>query len=93
MAQLLLVCKILPAGAEVDVDGLPDKIIERLPADIKARNHQKEPLVFGMFCLKMEFVMEDAGGLLDKLEEAIKSVDGVSEFEVLQQSRMSVDIK
>ncbi len=93
MAKLLLVCKILPDGIEVDIDGLPSKIIQKLPDDISARNHEKEPLAFGLFFLKMEFVMEDAGGLLDKLEEAVRSVEGVSEFEVLQQSRMSVDVK
>ncbi len=93
MAQLLLVCKILPEGMEVDVDGLPGKIEEKLPDEIRSRNHEKVPLAFGLFFLKMEFIMADAGGLLDKLEEVIRSVEGVSEFEVLQQSRMSVDMK
>ena len=93
MAQLLLVCKILPEGPEINIDELPDKIAAKLPEGIKKRNHQKEPLAFGLYFLKIEFIMEDAGGFLEKLEETVRSTQGVSEFEVLQQSRMSVDMK
>ncbi|MEO9294936.1 MAG: elongation factor 1-beta [Nitrososphaera sp.] len=93
MARLVARIKILPADADINLDNVVDGLKKNIPQGMEIKAHAKEPLAFGLHAVVGDFMLDDAEGQMDKLEDAIKSVSGVGEIEVMSISRASVKMK
>lgn len=80
--------KIFPTDANIDLSALKSKIQSSLPAGSTVQKFEEEPIAFGLVALIAHVVLpEDAGGIMDQVEDAIRGVDLVSEIQVLRVGR------
>ncbi len=89
MARVAVVLKVFPSDAGLEPRELASRIKERLPSEFEVLAEGEEPIAFGLKALKLVVAMpEDMEGGTERLEEAIKSVEGVDQVEVESVSRM-----
>ncbi len=81
MGAVLVTLKVMPEGPESDLESISDELkglgIGRF------NSLEKEPIAFGLVALKAAYVVDDAGGVADSLEERIRGINGVRDAEVV----------
>lgn len=88
MARVVATFKIFPSDPEAALDGLREAVKGALPKEIYVHKFSEEPIAFGLKALIADVVMgEDEEGGMERLEELIKKVDGVSQLEILMVRR------
>jgi elongation factor 1-beta len=93
MARLVARIRVMPADAESNLESVVQSIKTSLPQGMEMKGHAMEPIAFGLKAIVGDFVLDDAEGQMDRLEETIKSVEGVGEIDVMNISRQSVKMK
>lgn len=93
MARLVVRIRILPAEAESNLEEVAELIEKSVPEGMELKSSSMEPIAFGLKAIIGDFLLDDAEGQMDKLEESIKQVNGVGEIEVMNISRQSVRMK
>ena len=93
MARLVARIRILPAEADSNLENVVESIKKSVPQGMEMKDSSMEPIAFGLNAIIGDFLLDDAEGQMDKLEESIKNVEGVGEIEVTNISRQSVRMK
>ncbi|WP_455285504.1 elongation factor 1-beta [[Eubacterium] cellulosolvens] len=75
--------KIFPTEITVDLGELRRKVEEGLPPETTVARFDEEPIAFGLVALVARIVMPEEEGRMDKVEEALKSVENVGEIQVV----------
>jgi len=81
MGEVILVLRILPKS--------PDALssVKAELEKLKPERLEEEPIGFGVSALKFTKIIPDAGGEQEKIENAIKAIQGVGDVEVIMASR------
>jgi len=72
MGNVICVFKLMPKSPEA-FGALKAKALGLKPARL-----EEEPIAFGLSALKLTFVIEDAGGAVEKLEKSLEALGAES---------------
>jgi len=84
MGKVLATIKVMPDGLEVDINKLEEEIKQK----INPERIDKQPIAFGLVALIVEKVIADDEGEIEKVENVLKSIEGVSSIEVTNLTRL-----
>ncbi len=82
MGRVLYIVRVMPADSDVAVEELLKKIAESLPQGVELRDYAKESMGFGIESLVLALSLPEEEGITEKVEEGIRSVEGVGEVQV-----------
>jgi elongation factor 1-beta len=90
LAKVMVSLKIFPSDIVADMSGLKQTITKSLEGKATIYKFDEEPVAFGLVALIVHILMpEEASGIMDEIEERLKSIDGISEVEVLVSRRIA----
>ncbi len=82
MGDILSVYKVYPEEID-DIDKIKSGLEKGFGEPFKVAKIEVEPIAFGLKVIKLGVIFPDKiDGLLDKLEDSIKAIDGVRDIEI-----------
>lgn len=89
MAKVIVTLKIMPTSPDVDLSKLEQeakRFITEFAGEGETKSEQ-EPIAFGLKAIKIIFVMDEAQGSTEPLEEKVRALENVNSAEVVDVRR------
>jgi elongation factor 1-beta len=77
MGKVAAVYNMIPESPEVPTEEVMRAIPKVLPQGVQVNNMVVKPFAFGLNIIEVTCVMDDTAGIIEKLEDALRSVPQV----------------
>jgi len=89
LANVMVSVKIFPSDIIQDMKGFQETVRKSLEGKASVYKFEEEPVAFGLVALVAHLIVpEDAEGRWDEVEGRLKSLDRISEVQVLVSRRV-----
>ena len=88
MGKIVIAYKIFPSEAGIDLELLKEKIKKQLSGIAAVQRFVEEPIAFGLCALKVNMVLPEKEGILDKTEKLLTDIEEVGQIQTLGMTRL-----
>ncbi|ODS43091.1 MAG: hypothetical protein MSIBF_03600 [Candidatus Altiarchaeales archaeon IMC4] len=80
--------RIMPEGVDTDMDKIRKGVEKIVKGFGRVNSSEIKPIAFGLNSLEVVFLLDDKKGGMDKIDEMVRKIPGVSETDVLGITRI-----
>ncbi|HTT72582.1 MAG TPA: elongation factor 1-beta [Thermoplasmata archaeon] len=85
MGQVAVLFRLMPQGVDTDLKRIAEEVRATVPRGVTIRGMQVKEIAFGLKSLLVSAVMDDAGGILDSVEQVLAKIPHVESVEVMEE--------
>lgn len=83
MGKVAAVYNLMPDDINIPMEEIAHTITKVIPGGVEVAKIEVKPVAFGLKMLTATFVMNDAEGVVDKLETALHEIKGIQSVEAV----------
>ncbi len=81
MGDVRIVYKLMPEDPKKDLDEIKDEVKKVAEEYGKYKGSNEEKVAFGLMAVVSTIEIPDEGGIVDEMEERLRSIDGIQSAE------------